>query len=160
MGWACSCLAPGLPAWPEPLCQGSSLSLEQVASLRASVPILPPPPHTGQLLAAGQCSGSQWQEHEQLEQALAAPGNALSDAVLCSDPFRGAGLQGPWGMDSPSATVAWEPTLGCAGRGWPLSYHRLQWEKSSEKEFKILFLSLCGRRQGRNGTGGSRGGEG
>lgn len=89
-----------------------------------------------------------------------APGDAPSDAALCSDPFRGAGLQRPWGMDSPSATVAWEPTSGCAGRGWALSYHRPQWGKSSEKGFKVLFLSLCGRGGGRNRTGGSRGGEG
>lgn len=81
--------------------------------------------------------------------------DAHSDAVLYSDPFRGAGLQVPWGMDSPSATVAWEHTSVCAGRGWPLSYQRPQWGKSSEKVFKVLFLSLCGCRGGRNKTGGS-----
>lgn len=70
--------------------------------------------------------------------------DAHSDAALCSDPFRGAGIQVPSGMDSPSATVAWEHTSVCAGRGWALSYQRLQWGKSSEKVFKVLFLSLCG----------------
>lgn len=81
--------------------------------------------------------------------------HAPSDAVLCSDSFRGAGLQGPWGMDSPSATVAWKPTSVCAGRGWALSYDRPQRGKSSEKGFKVLFLSLYGCGGGRSRTGGS-----
>lgn len=76
------------------------------------------------------------------------PQDAASDAALCSNPFKGAGLQVPWGMDSPSATVAWESTSVCAGRGWALSFHR---PKSSEKAFKVLFLSLCGCRE--EGTG-------
>lgn len=81
------------------------------------------------------------------------PQAAPSDAALCSDPFRSAGLQ-----DSPSATVAWERTSVYAGRGWALYYHRPQWGKSSEKVFQVLFLSLCGCGGGRNRTGGSWGG--
>lgn len=87
-----------------------------------------------------------------------APRDVPSGAALCSDPFRGTGLRGPWGMDSPSATVAWEPTSVCAGRGWALSYHRPQWGKSSEKEFRVLFLSLYRYGGERNRTGGIWGG--
>lgn len=56
-----SCLqgkSSGLPACPEPLCQGGRLSLEWVASLKALVPGLPLPPRLVQLLAAGPCSGT------------------------------------------------------------------------------------------------------
>lgn len=63
-----SCLqgkASGLPACSNPLCQGWRLSPERVASLKALVPGLRPPPQARQPLAAGSHSGSQGREQEQ-----------------------------------------------------------------------------------------------
>lgn len=99
-GWACSCLA-SEPAQSPSARDGA---LEQVASLRASVPILPPPCQSGQLLAAEQCSGSQWQEQEQLEQALASLPRMLLQMFPCAlTPLRGLGFRslGAWTVPVP-----------------------------------------------------------
>lgn len=58
--------------------------------------VLPLPAQPGQLLAAGQCSGSQCQEQEQLEQALASLlGMSLQVLPCALTPLGALGLGGP-----------------------------------------------------------------